>query len=36
MFGIGEVTRLIEPRKVEVLFQDRLLVLFMLKAMNKL
>jgi hypothetical protein len=24
MFGIGEVTRLIEPRKMEVLFQDRL------------
>ena len=23
-FGIGEVTRLIEPRKMEVLFQDRL------------
>ena len=23
MFGIGEVTRLIEPRKMEVLFQDR-------------
>jgi hypothetical protein len=24
MFGIGEVTRLMEPRKMEVLFQDRL------------
>ena len=24
MFGVGEVTRLIEPRKMEVLFQDRL------------
>jgi hypothetical protein len=24
MFGIGEVTRLIEPGKMEVLFQDRL------------
>ena len=36
MFGIGEVTRLIEPRKMEVLFQDRLRRLFMLKAMNKL
>ena len=24
MFGIGEVTRLIEPRKMEVLFHDRL------------
>ena len=24
MFGIGEVTKLIEPRKMEVLFQDRL------------
>jgi len=24
MFGIGEVTRLVEPRKMEVLFQDRL------------
>jgi hypothetical protein len=24
MFGIGEVTRLIEPRKIEVLFSDRL------------
>jgi hypothetical protein len=24
MFGIGEITRLIEPRKMEVLFQDRL------------
>jgi hypothetical protein len=24
MFGVGEVTRLIEPRKKEVLFQDRL------------
>src|SRR6185436_16036383 len=24
MFGIGEVMRLIEPRKMEVLFQDRL------------
>ena len=24
MFGIGEVTRLIEPRKMEVLFPDRL------------
>ena len=24
MFGIGEVTRLIEPRKMEVLFEDRL------------
>jgi hypothetical protein len=24
MFGIGEVTRLIEPQKMEVLFQDRL------------
>ena len=24
MFGIGEVTRLIEPRKMEVLFDDRL------------
>lgn len=24
MFGIGEVIRLIEPRKMEVLFQDRL------------
>lgn len=24
MFGIGEVIRLIEPRKVEVLFHDRL------------
>ena len=23
-FGIGEVTRLIEPRKMDVLFQDRL------------
>lgn len=23
-FGIGEVTKLIEPRKMEVLFQDRL------------
>jgi hypothetical protein len=23
-FGVGEVTRLIEPRKIEVLFQDRL------------
>ena len=23
MFGVGEVTRLIEPRKMEVLFQDR-------------
>ena len=23
MFGIGEVTRLIEPRKMEVLFNDR-------------
>ena len=23
-FGVGEVTRLIEPRKMEVLFQDRL------------
>ena len=24
IFGIGEVTRLIEPRKMEVLFHDRL------------
>ena len=24
MFGIGEVTRLVEPRKMEVLFHDRL------------
>lgn len=24
MFGIGEVTQLIEPRKMDVLFQDRL------------
>jgi hypothetical protein len=24
MFGIGEVTKLVEPRKMEVLFQDRL------------
>jgi hypothetical protein len=24
MFGVGEVTRLIEPRKMEVLFEDRL------------
>ena len=24
MFGIGEVTKLIEPQKMEVLFQDRL------------
>ena len=24
MFGVGEVTRVIEPRKMEVLFQDRL------------
>jgi len=24
MFGVGEVTRLMEPRKMEVLFQDRL------------
>ena len=24
MFGVGEVTKLIEPRKMEVLFQDRL------------
>ncbi len=24
MFGVGEVTRLIEPRKMEVLFHDRL------------
>ena len=24
MFGIGEVTKLIEPRKMEVLFHDRL------------
>ena len=24
MFGIGEVTRLIDPRKMDVLFQDRL------------
>jgi hypothetical protein len=24
MFGIGQVTRLVEPRKMEVLFQDRL------------
>ena len=24
LFGVGEVTRLIEPRKMEVLFQDRL------------
>jgi hypothetical protein len=23
-FGIGEVTQLIEPRKIDVLFQDRL------------
>ena len=23
MFGVGEVTRLIEPKKMEVLFQDR-------------
>jgi hypothetical protein len=23
-FGVGEVTRLIEPRKMEVLFPDRL------------
>lgn len=24
MFGVGEVTRLIEPRKMEVLFHDRM------------
>lgn len=24
MFGVGEVTRVIEPKKMEVLFQDRL------------
>ena len=24
LFGVGEVTRLIEPKKMEVLFQDRL------------
>jgi len=24
MFGIGEVTQLIEPRKIDVLFQDRM------------
>jgi hypothetical protein len=24
MFGIGEVTKLIEPRKIDVLFEDRL------------
>ena len=32
MFGIGEVTRLIDPGKMEVLFQDRLRRLEMLNA----
>ena len=36
MFGIGEVMRLMEPRKMEVLFQDRLRRLFMLRALSKL
>ena len=36
MFGIGEVTRLMEPRKMEVLFQDRLRSLIHAQGQNKL
>jgi hypothetical protein len=36
MFGIGEVTRLMEPRKMEVLFQDRLRCLIHAQGQNKL
>ena len=35
MFGIGEVTRLIEPRKMEVLFQDRVRRLIHAQEENK-
>ena len=36
MFGIGEVTRLIEPRKMEVLFHDRVRRLIHAQDQNKL
>ena len=36
MFGIGEVIRLIEPRKMEVLFQDRLRRLIHAQPINRL
>ena len=36
MFGVGEVTRLIEPRKMEVLFQDRLRRLIHAQDISKL
>jgi hypothetical protein len=36
MFGIGEVTRLIEPRKMEVLFNDRVRRLVHAQEQNKL
>ena len=36
MFGIGEVTALIEPRKMDVLFQDRLRRLIHAQDLNKL
>ena len=36
MFGIGEVTRVIEPQKMEVLFQDRVRRLIHAQNHNKL
>jgi transcription elongation factor Elf1 len=36
MFGMGEVTRLIEPRKMEVLFHDRVRRLVHAQEPNKL
>ena len=36
MFGIGEVTRLIEPRKMEVLFADRVRRLIHAQNQSKL
>ena len=36
MFGIGEVTKLIDPGKMEVLFQDRLRRLIHAQPVSKL
>ena len=36
MFGVGEVTRLIEPQKMEVLFHDRVRRLIHAQDQNKL
>jgi hypothetical protein len=36
MFGVGEVTRLIEPRKMEVLFHDRVRRLIHAQDQNKI